>query len=878
MGLGGRGEGWQRERLFAAVGELLGAVGARCAVCVVVEDVHWADTATLDCLMFLSQARGLGGVSLVVTCRSDEAPLDPHVLDWLAHVRGGRGVEEIRLGPLSQEQAAQLAAGLLGVSAAARVAGELYARAEGNPFFTEQLAAAMLAGAPGGGLPGRLAELLAARAGRCGQEGRAVLAALAVAGRPLDEDLLGAITGLDFEVMRRGLRELAAARLLAEDTGQGGHRPRHALLAESVAAGLLPGERAVLHERTARALAAAGDPALAAEVAGHWQAASRPAEELPSRVAAAKAAERVFGHAQAAGHWQRAIELWPGVPSAAGLAGLGLPQVYVRAIAAAELSGGIRQARVLAEEAYRRFAGHPDPATAAVICYRTGYLRGHYDPDAGFPLVEEALALFERCPPSAEHAEALYHYAYTFLLTAYGRWDDYLPALARALQVAEAAGATGVIPRILARTPPSDGTVEEKFATLHRARAAAEAAADAAALVLVDVTESHVLLTTANFARAEEVALRGLGAARRAGLGSWRGSASLVANAAEAMWSRGRTAEAAGLIDPLTTGPPRGDQWFLHLDRALLDMLRGDIEAATTRLQQVTTLAAEFLVADLGREAAQLTVEVALWAGRPGGALQQVREALAPYQEVPDLTESCGQLLVAGLRACADLAEQARACRDPDAARAAQDAAAELGSWVEQTAAVPFTDTPWVASIPADRAGWEAEQTRLAGASDPGAWQAAAKTWESLGYPHRAGYAWWRRAQAQLDSGLPVTAAAAALRTAATAADGHAPLQAQVRALAQRARIPLQAPAAPSGKTAPAPGAPAPYGLTERELAVLRLLAAGRTNPQIGAELYISPTTARVHVSNILRKLGVSNRVQAAAVAERAGLLDPGQG
>ena len=66
------------------------------------------------------------------------------------------------------------------------------------------------------------------------------------------------------------------------------------------------------------------------------------------------------------------------------------------------------------------------------------------------------------------------------------------------------------------------------------------------------------------------------------------------------------------------------------------------------------------------------------------------------------------------------------------------------------------------------------------------------------------------------------------------------------------------------------------YGrLTGRELAVLRLLTAGRTNAEIGAELYISPKTAGVHVSNILRKLGVSGRVQAAAVAERAGLLHP---
>ena len=64
-----------------------------------------------------------------------------------------------------------------------------------------------------------------------------------------------------------------------------------------------------------------------------------------------------------------------------------------------------------------------------------------------------------------------------------------------------------------------------------------------------------------------------------------------------------------------------------------------------------------------------------------------------------------------------------------------------------------------------------------------------------------------------------------------------------------------------------------PYGLTEREVLVLRLLVAGRSNGEIGAELFISRKTASVHVSNILRKLGVSNRAQAAALAERAGLV-----
>ena len=168
---------------------------------------------------------------------------------------------------------------------------------------------------------------------------------------------------------------------------------------------------------------------------------------------------------------------------------------------------------------------------------------------------------------------------------------------------------------------------------------------------------------------------------------------------------------------------------------------------------------------------------------------------------------------------------------------------------------------------------WDAERTRLAGGSDPDAWRAAAQAWEGLGCPHRAAYGWWRQAQAQLDAGQPATQAGAALRAGAGAADGHAPLLAQIRQLAERARIPLQPPAAAVTQT-PLPAEPqAPYGLTSRELAVLRLLAAGRTNAQIGAELYISPKTAGVNVSSILRKLGVPGRVQAAALAERAGLL-----
>jgi predicted ATPase len=189
---GGWEQGWQRGRLFLAVAELLdaaaGSSGAGAAL--VVEDVHWADSASLDFLTFLTRAGYRDTVTVVATCRGDEAPA-AHVADWLLQVRGAAGVEEIRVGPLSRAELAGQVAGLAGGPVQPRVVDELYARAEGNPFFTEQLVAATLADAPEGGLlqapaglPARLAELLAARAGRCTGNARAVLAGLAVADRP----------------------------------------------------------------------------------------------------------------------------------------------------------------------------------------------------------------------------------------------------------------------------------------------------------------------------------------------------------------------------------------------------------------------------------------------------------------------------------------------------------------------------------------------------------------------------------------------------------------------------------------------------------------------------------------------------------------------
>ena len=309
-------------------------------------------------------------------------------------------------------------------------------------------------------------------------------------------------------------------------------------------------------------------------------------------MAAAAAAEHVFGYAEAAAHWQRAIELCQAVPEASQ-AGIDLPRLYLRAIRALENSGDSEKAGELAEEAYRRFAGHPDPATAAVIHQWAGFFRGMRTPAAGRPLIEEALRLFEQAPPSADQAEAWLTYGNVFLLHAEGRQEASLTALNRALEIAESAGATGLISQILATLAFHTfmrGQVEEGFALLRRGRALAEASGDSEATLWLAVNESHFLLQMGEFEKASEAALAGLQTARQTGRQTSNDAAILAANACDGLLARGRTADAAALIDPLITGPPDLDNLPVHVSRAEIDLLRGDIAAAGERQQQITAL------------------------------------------------------------------------------------------------------------------------------------------------------------------------------------------------------------------------------------------------------------------------------------------------
>jgi DNA-binding CsgD family transcriptional regulator len=167
----------------------------------------------------------------------------------------------------------------------------------------------------------------------------------------------------------------------------------------------------------------------------------------------------------------------------------------------------------------------------------------------------------------------------------------------------------------------------------------------------------------------------------------------------------------------------------------------------------------------------------------------------------------------------------------------------------------------------------EAETARAAGrpACDP--WLAAADGWESLGEPYPRAQCLMRAAEAALAERRPRPSVAPWLTVAREIAVGldAAPLVGAVESIARRGRVAfVRDDAEPTGPVSDA----APLGLTPRELQVLRLVARGHTNGEIAERLFISRKTAGAHVSNILGKLGVSRRVEAAAIAERLDLLD----
>jgi DNA-binding NarL/FixJ family response regulator len=224
-------------------------------------------------------------------------------------------------------------------------------------------------------------------------------------------------------------------------------------------------------------------------------------------------------------------------------------------------------------------------------------------------------------------------------------------------------------------------------------------------------------------------------------------------------------------------------------------------------------------------------------------------------------------LCASGLRAEAELAIWARARSDQNQLADAQTVGRAL---LERARAASAAMHASSLVLNREMRGWlavaEAEWTRLDGRSDPDRWQAAIDTF-SYGYLYEVACCQWRLAESLVTAGRRKEATQAAQAAYQTAVRLRAePLRTALRTLACQARLKLEKGVRRRVKAA---------GLTPRELEVLQLLIAGKSNRQIAEQLFISGKTVSVHVTNILTKLGVHSRLEAAARARELGLDRP---
>ncbi|HTT52340.1 MAG TPA: AAA family ATPase [Streptosporangiaceae bacterium] len=859
--------GEARARLFEQILILLEQLAGTSPVLLVIEDAHWADQSTRDLLAFLIRnQQALDGLLLVVTYRSDELHRTHPLRPLLAELDRISWVRRMELGRLSRRNTDQLAARLLGHQPAPDVLEAVYRRTEGNPLFVEAL---LGEGELVPGLPESLRDLLVASVRRLPEETQDVVRVASAAGERTGHALLAAVTGLDLAGLARALRPAVAANVLLTD--EDGFVFRHALIREAMSEELLPGESTQLHSHFAEAISA--DPALvppgraAVEQAHHWYAAHDTAWALVSASAAAAESGHALAYAEQLAMLSRVLELWDQVPGAGQRIGSSRLAVLEAAVRAAELAGEFDRGIALAKAALREVDIDAEPVRAALLFEARGHLTYLLGRTGFTDDLREAARLVPADPPTPARArvlEALAHDVHHRI-----HWDDadFLAGAEEAVTVARQAGdpateAAALVTLACARPPGQD--LPGIRALLAEARAVAARAKAYQPLLRAVITESDLLEGLGQHEQAAEVARDGIRTAAEYGLARTSG-VTLAVNLAEPLVSLGRWDEAAEVIERTDQLLPptllRSSLWRLSGDIAVA---RGELAAAAESVAAIRAALCGTRYKDEHQLAlARLETELDTAQDRPAQALAVAGDALDHF-DVRRSARYGWPLLAAAARACA------AADRDPALAARAAALRSRLRSVAGQ---LPVTGL----AQPAHQLTFAAEMMTGPGHPDGGAraaWDAATVAWEAAGQPYPRAVALLAAAGAALAAGDRDGGAARLRRAATLARDlGAQPLSGQIAVLARRARVPLGGGTGPGDGPAPVTG-PDRLGLTARELEVLRLVAAGQSNRDIASKLFISAKTASVHVSNILRKLGVTSRGEAAATAHRLRLFD----
>ncbi|WP_338900275.1 AAA family ATPase [Streptomyces sp. TG1A-60] len=877
-------------RLFELTARLLERLAADRTILLALEDLHWADTSTRHLLSYLLRTLRTGRLVVLATYRSDDIHRRHPLRPLLAELDRLRTVRRIDLRRFNRAEVGHQLAGILAAEPAPERADEIFERSDGNAFFVEELAVA----AHGGGCPAlthSLRDLLLVRVEHLPEDAQRVARIVAEGGSTVEYALLAAVARLPEDDLIEALRAAVGANILHAAPGGDGYRFRHSLVREAVSDDLLPGERSRLNRRYAEALEA--DPTLvpadgrATRLASYWYHAHDAAKALPAVLYASAEARSRHAHSEQLRLLERAMELWEAAPDAvrAALRPIDHAEVYppcgcdpattplryldlmAEAAVAGRLCGERERAMRITRRALDLLADGDDPLRTAWFWVQRSLLTEGLARGDGWKELATAQELVRGLPPSEVHAEVLSRVAGWSMLHAPG--PDALSDAQRAVEYARMVGAEDIelnARLTLGGLMADAGDVETGLAEMEEVRRRALARGPATVVGRAHINLPSCLEGVGRSQEAVRLLRAGLDVTQRMGLLDYE--AWIWGNLSESLISLGHWDEAGeAAAKARYTGTSTKTRGGSSLCLAAIALARGD--TAETR-SQLATAHGHF---GTHNPMPQNNLPLSCFAIGIAAAEGRLPDARAELARVLDTGFPVGtQRYAWPLLLTATVAEA-----DARALPAAEPGRAEVLDRILTVVRKLTTGAPvWLA-----HERWvRAELRRAEGEVAPDTWSDVVTAFEPLERPYDLARVRHRLAEALLADGADDEArdrATELLRLAAAVADhlGARPLADEVARLARRARLTLSR--APEPALAPADPVAA-LGLTGREHDVLRLVAAGRTNRQIAEELFISPKTASVHVSNILAKLGVSGRGEAAAVAHRVGLVPAGVG
>ena len=651
----------------------------------------------------------------------------------------------------------------------------------------------------------------------------------------------------------------------------------HALLREAILRDLLPFETEDLHRRAAEALA--GDshgspsPSDLANLALHWGNANDPDRSLSSAVEAADASAAVAAYETAAEMGLQSLRVWPRANAPDERTGRTRDQLLLQT--AEWLAACYRgtEAVELIDGAVAGWADELPAGRRALLLARLAPIQFHLGrpTEAAERLAEAERLVGDEVSPEA----AQVHHRVSKQAVADGQIHPALEAAERAIEIASSQGPRMVLVEALTTRALATGVTGDLEAGVARAREARQLALDERFVSQVANTyRTEMLIILFIEGRTEaclDASRQGLAYAERFCGPRWRAEfrLDLCLGYVEA----GRLQDAKPLLDTLLVSELDDLRRLTVLQTAGLHALAtGSLDVAGTFLADATEIADRYQSAQETGVQARLLAELARRRCRPNEAIEFIDQALKFQLGSDNLTYTRESIVekIRIVKACVGLGRT-----DAD------QLVAEVTELVEN----------FDGEGEANMALRSLMDLELASIDEPVDLRAASGTieiLESSGFRNEAAQARLLRIDRLIIDGSDhgrLTRELAELLEIATE-HGMSWIADRVTSLAKVARITIRLGEEPDttetgAKAGGKPGVEYPHGLTAREIEVMSLLAEGLTNKAIGERLYVSPRTVSTHVSNLLAKLGLSNRGEAAAAYHRLdleafiGTLDP---